>query len=65
VSGYNQATTGNFTIKAPVDANAKVVEGTFDITFEVGAQKGEFTGSFSAPICPNATDMPLQPMYCE
>jgi hypothetical protein len=65
VSGYTQASAGNFTLSAPVDATSKAVDGTFDITFSVGTQTGQFKGSFSAAVCPNAKDMVLSnPMYC-
>ena len=59
------ATTGNFTTTAAVDATAKTVDGTFDITFDTGLQNGEFKGTFSAAVCPNATDIPLSAIYCE
>jgi hypothetical protein len=64
--GYNQASTGSFTINAPVAPDATVIDGTFDITFDVITEMGRFMGSFHAPVCPNATNIPETPtMYCE
>jgi hypothetical protein len=66
LTGYDQAATGSFTIKAPVDpATTTSVEGTFDITFAVGAMMGDFKGTFTAPVCPNAKDIPLSPVACD
>jgi len=65
LTGYNQASTGSFTTKAPVDATAKTIDGTFDITFDVTTQMGTFTGTFSAAVCPNATDIPLSAVACD
>ena len=65
LTGYNQASAGNFTITGAVDpATVKSVDGTFDITFTVGAQTGQFKGSFQAPVCPNAKEIPLNNVNC-
>ena len=50
---------------AAVDTTSKTVDGTFDIVFDTGVQMGEFKGTFSAAVCPNATDIPLTAKYCE
>ncbi len=63
--GYNQASTGSFTITAPVPPDATEIDGTFDITFDVITQSGRFTGTFKAPVCPHATNVPETPVYCE
>jgi hypothetical protein len=63
--GYNQASTGSFTINAPVAPDATEIDGTFDITFDAITQTGRFTGTFKAPVCPNATNVPQTPVYCE
>jgi len=56
----------SFTTKAIVDTNAKRPStGTFDITFDVVTQKGTFTGTFSAAVCPNAKDNPLTAVACD
>ena len=65
LTGYNQASTGSFTLKAPVDTTAKTIDGSFDITFDVTTQKGTFTGTFSAAVCPNAKDIPLNAVACD
>jgi hypothetical protein len=65
LTGYNQASTGSFTIKAPVDTTAKTVDGSFDITFDVTTQKGTFTGTFTATVCPNAKDIPISAVACD
>jgi len=66
LSGYDQTTAGNFTIKAPVDTSKPAtIEGTFDITFANMAVTGELKGTFSAPVCPNAKDIPLVPVACQ
>ena len=65
LSGYNQWSAGSFTTTAAVDTNAKTVDGTFDITFDVTSQKGEFKGTFSAAVCPMATDIPLNAVTCD
>ncbi|HEX8951254.1 MAG TPA: hypothetical protein VF945_05390 [Polyangia bacterium] len=63
--GYNQASAGSFTIDAAVPPNATEIDGTFDITFTVGGQMATFSGTFKAPVCPHATDVPETPIYCE
>lgn len=63
--GYNQASTGSFTIAAPVAPNATEIDGSFDITFDVITESGRFTGTFKAPVCPRATNVPEKPVYCE
>ena len=63
--GYNQASTGSFTIDAPVAPDATEIDGTFDITFDITTQMGRFTGTFKAPVCPHATNVPQTPAYCE
>jgi hypothetical protein len=66
LTGYNQAASGSFTIKAPVDpATTTSIDGSFDITFSVGAQMGELKGTFTAPVCPNAKDVPFSPVACQ
>jgi len=65
LTGYNQAASGSFTTTAAVDTTSKTVDGTFDIVFDTGVQMGEFKGTFSAAVCPNATDIPLTAKYCE
>ena len=65
LTGYNQASTGSFTLTAPVDTTAKTIDGSFDITFDVVTQTGEFKGTFSAAVCPNATDIPLNAVGCD
>jgi hypothetical protein len=63
--GYNQASMGGFTITAPVAPDATVIDGTFDIQFDTALQTGRFMGSFHAPVCPHATNIPQTPVYCE
>lgn len=63
--GYDQASTGSFTLAAAVAPDATEIDGSFDITFDAVTQMGTFTGSFKAPVCPHATDVPQTPIYCE
>lgn len=63
--GYDQASAGSFTIGAAVAPTATEIDGSFDITFTVGAQMATFNGTFKAPVCPNATNVPQTPVYCE
>lgn len=66
LSGYDQTTAGGFTLHAPVDTSKPTtIEGTFDITFANMAVTGELKGTFSAPVCPNAKDIPLVPVACQ
>ncbi|MDB4967037.1 MAG: hypothetical protein JWN44_2726 [Myxococcales bacterium] len=66
LTGYTQASAGNFTTSGAVDpASATTVDGTFDITFSVGAQSGQFKGTFKAPVCPGAKEIPLNTTNCK
>jgi hypothetical protein len=60
-NGYDKPSAGNFTLSADVPAGATSISGTFDLTFAIG---GKLTGTFTAPVCPNATEMPLTPSSC-
>jgi hypothetical protein len=63
--GYNQASTGSFTIAAAVAPDATEIDGSFAVTFDAVTQTGRFTGTFKAPVCPHATDVPQTPVFCE
>jgi hypothetical protein len=63
--GYDQASTGSFTLNGAVAPDDTEIDGSFDITFDAVTQVGRFTGSFRAPVCPNAKDIPYTPVYCE